>query len=176
MITLNIIPNELKNEIRLKKNYKQLNKLAFMLLAMAIFFSALLEFSKFFLSAQKISEENLSAGKNTENYTKQVNEINAQLKEIKNIQKNNIYWTGFLLRLTNYIGNGIQISQIAISKTDNSLKLAGMAKTRADLLALKDILEKSASFTEINLPISSLLEKENIAFQINTNITNYEQK
>lgn len=178
MITLNIIPDELKNEIRLNEHYLFYKKIMGSLLLMTILFSIALFSAKIILAAQQsdTDQQNTIVTKNTENYSKQINEINIQIKEIKNIQKNDVNWTDFFLRLGDFVGNEIKITRLYANKSDNMLKINGLAKTRDDLLALKSALEKSGYFSNINLPISSLLERDNINFEINTTITNYDFK
>lgn len=176
MITLNIIPDELKNEIKLNDHYIFYKKMVSLVLIMTVLFSVVLLSAKIILATQKsdTNQQNTIASKNTENYSKQINEINKQLKEIKNIQKNDTNWTGFFLRMGDLVGSDIKILRLYAGKNDNSLRISGIAKTRNDLLSFKDKLEKSNYFSNINLPISSLLEKENINFEINTTITNYD--
>lgn len=178
MITLNIIPEDLKNEIKLNDHFKFYKKTIGLILFTSILFSAILFSAKIILATQQSStdQQNTIATKNTENYSKQVNEINIQLKEIKNIQKNDTDWTDFFIKIGEYTGNEIKISRLYASKTDNSLRITGVAKTRDNLLTFKNNLEKSKYFSNINLPISSLLEKENINFEISATITNYDFK
>jgi hypothetical protein len=45
-----------------------------------------------------------------------------------------------------------------------------MANNRDNLIQFKDNLEKESCFSEINLPLSNLVEKENVEFQIDFNI------
>ncbi|HAM88990.1 MAG: hypothetical protein US83_C0002G0090 [Candidatus Falkowbacteria bacterium GW2011_GWC2_38_22] len=178
MITLNIIPDELKNEIKLNDHYVFYKKVMSLILFMAIFFSAVLLTAKIILATQQsdTDQQNTIITKSSENYSKQINEINIQLKEIKSIQNNDINWTDFFLSMNDFIGNEIKISRLYAGKNDNSLRISGIAKSRNDLLAFKEKLEKSEKFSNINLPISSLLEKENINFEISATITSYDFK
>ncbi len=48
------------------------------------------------------------------------------------------------------------------------------ANTRNDLLVFKKLLEDSHIFSDINLPFSSLLEKNDINFEIKAKILSYE--
>jgi len=176
MIFLNVIPEELKKEIKLNDYYAFYKKIGAAILLMLLFFAGALNSAKIILSQQSAStgEEAATASKNNEDHFKQITEINIQLSEIKNIQKDNLSWTNFLLGFAGLCGDGIKISQLNADQKENTIRLSGTAALRSDLLGLKESLEKSGNFSDIKLPISSLLEKENINFEINANISRYE--
>ena len=92
------------------------------------------------------------------------------------IQNNTISWSDFIEIISNNITQGIHISQISTNQKTNTFTLSGQADTRQDLLNLKKSLEKLNLFGEINIPIDILLQKENIAFSIQTKIISYEFK
>jgi hypothetical protein len=48
--------------------------------------------------------------------------------------------------------------------------LAGTSKTRDDLIYMKDNFSKENCFTDVSLPLSSLVSKDNVDFQIEFNI------
>jgi len=51
-----------------------------------------------------------------------------------------------------------------------TVKINGKAGERSGLLELKDNLEKSGNYSDIQFPLKNILEKENINFEINAKL------
>lgn len=176
MITLNIIPNDLKNENRLKQIYISSRSIVFIIIILILIYSIALLGIKFVLQNHYTDtiEEATLLTKNTENYSKQVDTINSRINAVFKIQSNTTAWSHLIEYFANRLPEGIKLDSLKISGSDKSIALAGTAVAREDLLALKDFLESSDSFTGVELPIKTLLEKENINFAIKTQYTTYD--
>lgn len=103
-----------------------------------------------------------------ERYDLEIKQINSRVLDIENIQNGQIYWSNLLVKL-----NGILNSDIILSNLSNKnfvVFLVGKAKTRDSLVSLKANLEKEVCFTDVKLPLSNLVSKDDVAFQIEFNI------
>ncbi|MFA5961142.1 MAG: PilN domain-containing protein [Parcubacteria group bacterium] len=101
-------------------------------------------------------------------YENKFSEINAKLTKISAISSGQLYWSNFFLMLNRATPHSIEI--IGLSTKDFSVHLMGKAKTRDDLLSFRDNLSKEECFENVNLPLSDLVSKEDIAFQIDLGI------
>lgn len=124
---------------------------------------------------QTVTESSLIM-KSAKNYTQQINKINNELDDIIKIKNNFIKWSYLLEHLSKNINSDIKLSSLSISKENNSIIVSGNAKNRDSLLELKNFFEESEYFSEIDLPTKSLLEKENINFQITAKVQSYDFK
>lgn len=178
MIKLNIISPELKNDIKFKTFYTALRSILFLLFISLMVYSVLILTAKYILMAHANETKNRSIliTSKTEDYDKQVKDINSQIDYINKIQTNTISWSDFIEVIANNITAGIHISQISADEKTKTFSISGRAETRQDLLNLKESLENLNIFGEINIPIDILLQKENISFSINTKIISYEFK
>jgi Tfp pilus assembly protein PilN len=176
MLTLNIIPEELKKDNKLMTIYLSTKKLMIIFLLFFIIYAAALFGAKIILRShyeETDNEANLLT-KNTENYSKQVGAINAQINAVETIQNNTVFWSYLIEFFSNKLPNGIILKTLQVDKETKIINLSGVAETRDALLLLKSLLEADKTFSDINLPIKSLLEKENISFSIQTKYTTYE--
>ncbi len=178
MINLNIISQELKKEINTKTIYLSYkNLLAIIFITLILYTSAylicLLVLQIHFVETVK---DTTLITRGSENYSAQVRQLNSTITNIENIQSEYINWSYLLEFLHQLSSEDVNISSISVNKEKKEIILRGMAMTRDGLLQLKEKLEESNYFTEINLPIKNLLEKENISFDINSSFKTYEFK
>ena len=178
MLSLNITPPELKKEIKLKLILKKIKNLFFVLLILFSFYSIFLLGLKLILQIHFVNTvaETSIVTKNTENYSREIRNINVQINSIEKIQNNFVVWSKFLTVLSNEKPIDITLNKISLNYDDNSLTLSGFSNTRENLLNLKSNLENCESLMEINFPLSNLLEKNNINFELSAKIKTYEFK
>ena len=176
MLKLNIISQDLKKQININDLYQRLKKIYIILiLLLAVYISFLLA-AKFLLNMHlnKTVEQGGQITKSTENYNKSVNDINNQLNYVAEIQKNDIRWSKLIALLSQHSNSSVKIYQLDISKNNKLIKINGFSKTRDALLKFKNNLEKSNYFSQIDFPLQNILQKENINFEINLKLENYE--
>ncbi|MBU4216907.1 hypothetical protein L6270_03710 [Candidatus Parcubacteria bacterium] len=177
MITLNIISPELKNEIKLKYIYRIIGK-SFILIGVFLgFYAIILVSSRIVLSSylSEVSQMNSTTNESTNNTVKAVNDVNKKLKEVAVIQKDEISWLNLLELISQNTSKDIKYNKISMDR-NNGLSLTGQSKTRDGLIKIKKFLDESAFLSDVDFPISNLLEKENINFNISAKINNYEFK
>ncbi|MDO8529572.1 MAG: PilN domain-containing protein [bacterium] len=106
--------------------------------------------------------------KDLKKYEDKFSEIGAKTSEILKIQKNHLNWLGVFSKLENAIPDNVYISNLA---TDNyQVSLAGKAKTREDFLKFQENIKSEDCFSNVNIPLSSLVSKENVEFQVDFEI------
>jgi Tfp pilus assembly protein PilN len=176
MITLNIIPPELKKEIKIKKIYTALKDFYAVLfinicLIAIIYLTALGIIQAHFLKT--INNTSLLI-KSTKNYEQQIKEINTKIDEVEKIQSEAVNWSYLISSLFYSAPKGIFFNSVSANKEKNFIIINGVAAKRENLLAFNELLKKSKYFKNVNLPLSSLLKKENINFTITAEIKSYD--
>lgn len=176
MITLNILPIELKKELKLKLIYKILKNLFLICIILICIYGIIITVIKIFLQIHFINtvEETTLITRSTQNYSKKVYDINIKLNEVENIQENSINWSYLIAFIANNLASDIKLNRLQLAKDGKNLVLSGFSSSRQSLLDLKNALESSSYFTEVNFPISNLLEKKDITFEISANINAYD--
>jgi Tfp pilus assembly protein PilN len=170
-IKLNLIPEYKKKEIQQARVFRFVLRQGWELLILAIFtFIALWSFQMILKINYVLTEKNLNfdSRKNEfekiKNYDNSFKKINEQLNNVDKIQKDQIYWSYFLDKISREIPRGIVLN--GLLNKDFQITLSGSADERITLLDFKNKLEKEECFEEVNLPLSNLTSKNNIDFQI----------
>lgn len=174
-IKLNLIPDYRKEGIKKAKRLKFTVKEGFWLAFIFIFiFSGLfcfgyilkMNFNLIAYSVQTGSKKNdYEKIKKMDNDFKQINEL---VSQIQKIQKNHLYWSNALLKLNRLVPETVAVDNL--STKNYKIIISGISKNRDELLKFKENLEKSDCFEAVSLPLSNLVTKENIDFQIEFSI------
>jgi hypothetical protein len=176
MLKLNILSQKTKKEIKLLNIYKHLKRLNFFVFSFLLIYIFTFQAAKIIL--QKYSTDsyntNLAINKDNEEYINKVKEVNEKITEAKNIQDNFVYWSKFLLSISDITPSGVTFSKITTDKNNDSFILMGRSKSRNELLSFKQNLEELDYIETIELPINNLLQKEDINFTINAKFLSYE--
>jgi len=177
MITLNIIPRNIKKEIKINFIYSIIKKNTYLFI---IFFSLLgiIFITSDYILESRLAEEILNASHLNSNKNdgaeKFVIEVNKKLSTIENIQKNNISWSKVFIKISKIIPEEVKLSSLNINTKTSKINFRGVAKTRDSLLEIKDSLESDSIFSKLDFPIQNILQKENINFDISAIIDIYE--
>lgn len=175
MLKLNIIPLELKHEIKRVKLFDMIKRFSFWLVSFLLIYAAIFISSDLIL--KKYNEDTIasqaSVGKNSTEYIEKVKNINEQINKVAQIQENFISFSDFLIMITKNINPGIKVDQLSVEKETSIFMLSGTADSRDSLLKLKSDLESLAVFEELSLPINNLLKKDDISFTITAKISKY---
>jgi Tfp pilus assembly protein PilN len=89
---------------------------------------------------------------------------------VSQIQNEFTLWSYFLEDLAANTPPDISLSFLKLNKEDGMIKLRGRAASREGLLLLKQNLENSNNFSNIDFPIKNILQQKNIDFEINAKI------
>ena len=101
----------------------------------------------------------------------EIRTFNAMLSRVNAMQSGYISWTPILRELFLLIPPGVTLSNFEIDGKTKVATIRGTAALRDDLLVLQDALSHSPRFTNPSSPISNLLQRENILFEIRFSVT-----
>ncbi|NTW89088.1 MAG: hypothetical protein HGB26_08255 [Desulfobulbaceae bacterium] len=104
-----------------------------------------------------------------EKYEGEFSDANAELDDLDSVARDQLYWSKFLVKMSRAVPGKIEV--MSITTANYSVTLTGQAETRDDLITFKDDLSKDGCFKEIDLPLSNLVSKDNVAFQMNFKIS-----
>ncbi len=175
-IGINLLPPSKKEEIITAERFRSVLGWEAIILLLAILFfgfvfgvDSLLNFNLRVISDNKNSDSRASQQYETiKQYEDKFSGINSEIAKISNITSSQIYWSALFSKLGDIIPDNVELS--GISTKNYSIFFAGKAKTREDLLLFRDNLSKEACFENINLPLSNLVSKEDIVFQLDLDI------
>jgi len=172
MLTLNLISEELKKEIKLRHLYLFIKKINLTLIIITIVVAIILLVAKTILQLRfnNIIDQTTLVTKNNQGYNNKIKDINSKIDFVEKIQNNFIPWSNLLKTVADITPDGIGLNYLKINFAEQTIKIKGQAGLRASLLDFKQKMEATAVFKEIDFPIKNILEKENINFEINAKI------
>lgn len=172
MISLNLLPTTKKEELKFRKIYLMAQKILFILLLFTFFLSiTILSANLILASAFKdtaFSSSLVNASGKSSRYN--LIETNEMVKNIKEIQDNFINYDDLMVKITEIIPKDITLNRLSIDTAANKVSMSGYAKTRSDLIALQNNFKNFEFFDNLESPISNLLEKRDIIFNINVDL------
>lgn len=112
-----------------------------------------------------VPKDQIKDSQELEKYDQEFKDVNAEITALEKIQNENIYWSNLFLKLNEVVPGGISLRSVSTKKMQ--IFISGTGGSRDDLVALKDKMENSACFENVNFPLSNFAAKENIEFQSN---------
>jgi len=172
MLVLNLVSEELKKEIKLRHLYQLIKKVNYLIIIITIITAIVLLVAKVILqnNFNKIVEQTTLVTINNQSYNSKIREINSKLKFIANIQNEFVAWSKIVNDLSIMTPSNITFYRLNFDLATKTVKINGKAGERSGLLELKDNLEKSGNYSDIQFPLKNILEKENINFEINAKL------
>jgi len=172
MIALNLIPPKQKQEIKLRQFYIIIKNLTYVFLLFTIFIAVILMSAKAILqnNFNRIVADSTLVTRYGPIFNNEIDEFNKQLTVVSDIQANYISWSGFINELILHMPENTFIYSLGIDKINQQLTISGLSRTRDDLLKFKESLENFDLISGVDIPLESLLNKENINFEIKTTI------
>lgn len=174
-ININLIPQYKKDQLIRARHLNLIVRteigVALLLALLLVFVWGLNKSLDFNLNAIAVSqsiEGNQDRYKEIEKYQGNFSAINNDVALAAKIKKDQLYWSNLFTRLSGYLTSGVEITDLA--NNNYSVSLAGQADTRDDLIAFKDKLSGDNCFTDVNLPLSDLVDQENVAFQMDLKV------
>jgi len=113
----------------------------------------------------QLNPNNIAKYSEFKQYDTEIKEMNGKVEEIKKIQSGQLYWTKFFAKLNELVTDGIIIDNIATK--DYRILLVGKSTNRDNLITFKEKIETDNCFADVDLPLSYLVPRENLDFQIN---------
>ncbi len=174
-VKLNLIPKYRKDEIAKAKLLKLILQWEMGIsFVSAIFFGLLLSLNyilQFNLYAQT---SELNSGQSKEKYEKiavmdsNFKGANMIVSTDESIQKDQLYWSILFQKMNDRMPDGISVSKLA--NKNYKILVAGVSDTRDILISMRDNFSQEDCFSDVSLPLSNLVSKDNIAFQIEFNV------
>lgn len=175
-IKLNLIPPYRREEIKKAKRFRTALKWELELAAiLAVFIPILFSINYILQINLSLAENNaVENGKNSsqlreiEKYDAAIKDVNTRISELGKIQAGQLRWMNFFEKLNANVPDKIALNGIA--GKGYAVSLSGRAADRDVLIAFREKLEQDECFSEINFPLSNLVAKENLDFQLDLNI------
>ncbi|MFC1609152.1 PilN domain-containing protein [Patescibacteria group bacterium] len=170
-LLVNLIPEKRKRDVRRRKTFRFVvwQEILFvfaLLVFLSILFSVNFILKMELSNTQKIGSDymNRSEFAEVKKYEEGFGDINNEISLVRSIQKNDFYWTNFFYELSSMTPEGVVVDSLSTSKT--KVVLDGKSKTRDNLIVFKDKLEQSSCFHSVNVPLSDIVIKEDIDFEM----------
>ena len=177
MLTLNLISQELRQEIKSRHIYSLLKKINYILVIVSIIIAIILLTAKIILSNNfnNVVAQTTLVANNSKGYTDKVRGINYKINSAAQIQNDNIEWTYLIEHIAQNIPENTSITLVKIDKNKGIINISGLADTRDSYLKIKDNFIHSKIFDNVESPIKNLLLKEDIRFEfiMKLNLENY---
>ncbi len=176
MIELNLLPPPEKELLNLDQAQRWLVFyggaivlliLGFVTLLGLVWFFILIQLKTYTLTIK--NTESSFQGQSIEHQKSLIADFNQNLGKIDRTQQEHKFYSSVLAELANSMPAGARLEGLAIDETD-LVTLSGFASKRSDVLLLKQVLEKSDSFTNVESPLSNLTKQTDINFSFKLKI------
>lgn len=174
---INILPKD-KKKIILHEYWMRYISVSLVMLSIISIIATIFLLPSYFFSKSK--EDLLEKELESFNYLNQnlekndldkiIIETNNRARDLDNYWKKNFYLNEVIQKMLLIVPKGITFSQISYNETIQDsfvFEIRGKSINRNLLKELKTIMENDGSFTDIELPISNFVQKEDIDFIIN---------
>ncbi len=174
-IYLDLLPEEKKEEIKRKKIFLKVVHSELIFAIPMIAFFVILATINFSLKEKTKEIERIYGMDNSqkeykelENYENSFGEINTKVNSVFKLQKGHNDWSNIFYKLNNTVPENVYLSDLVT--VDYKISIAGKAKTREDFLKFQEKIKSEGCFLDVEVPLSNLVSKENVAFQLNFNV------
>jgi Tfp pilus assembly protein PilN len=168
---IDLLPESRKKEIKDKRQFVMIvwqgvaflfPALVFVSILVSIF--AILGIERRSLEKIYSVEDSREEFRELEKYENAFDEANRRADLLEKIQKNHLRWSGVLTKIAQIMPESVYVSDI--STKDYSISVKGKARLREDLLNFEKAIGESDCFYGFNNPLSNLVSKEDVAFQV----------
>ncbi|MEA3273536.1 MAG: hypothetical protein U9Q72_03005 [Patescibacteria group bacterium] len=123
---------------------------------------------------EAITENTEEKVQNLEHLEEKVKETYGLVEKAKKInQENPLQWSEILKELVSFCGAGIKFKKILVDEKNlKEIKVTGVAISREEVMILKNKLEESIHYQEVNFPISNLTSKTDVMFEFTLKLKN----
>ena len=113
---------------------------------------------------QQASSRSVAKGsRDLEAEARRINQLLASIAQISGTEEEA---SSLLKAIQLSVISGVTVGSVQAASLDAPITLSATASTRERAIAFRDSIEQSGSFTDIELPISSLRSEQNVSFQI----------
>lgn len=175
-IYLDLLPKERKDELKRGKFFREILREEFLFFLPIVVFVIILLNIYYLLSIQhnasvaaKSQTESQDKYQEINSYEEKFKNVNENAAKLIKIQQGHLYWAGVFNKFGEAMPDGISISDFSTKNYD--IFLVGKAKNRDTLLNFKNRLEADKCFININVPLSNLVVRNDVDFQIDLKVS-----
>lgn len=103
-------------------------------------------------------------------FEQQIRDFNQMLGRVNTLQNGTVHWTPILHDLWTIVPAGVTFTSVEVDANQKTIAFRGTATVRDDLLSFQNALAHSERFSNPSSPISNLLQRENIVFEIHASV------
>jgi len=170
-IYLDLLPEERKEEIKKRKTFYMIIRKELRFFMPIVVFVAFLLAVNWNIKVQLeglekiyLLEQSQEEYKELQKYEDKFSDVNFRTSSISKFQDGHLYWSNVFYQLSELTPEGIYVSGIVTK--DYTVSLAGKARTRDNLLTFQEKIGSSNCFENLNTPLSNLVSREDVDFQI----------
>ncbi|PIU74785.1 MAG: hypothetical protein COS76_04270 [Candidatus Portnoybacteria bacterium CG06_land_8_20_14_3_00_39_12] len=170
---INLLPPFRKQDLRREFMWRRLGIFLWMLFFVLIIFSGLLFTTWSYTNIQHQAfshlvqiEESSNQGQKIKGIEQEIKEANIKLKYLDQLKLNQEPTFMVVNNLSNFSSRNIIFRGLSINRATKKGSIEGFAKNRDDLLNLKQNMEQSNNFSQIDLPLNSLLKEKDLNFNL----------
>jgi Tfp pilus assembly protein PilN len=174
-IYLDLLPKERKEEMEKNRIFWKIFRQEILFLLPVVIFIITLVTTNFILKIQLDSLEKTGSTEQSQdkyrelkNYEEKFRKVNSQVSAISNFQEGHLYWYRALSQISDVVPEGVYVNTFVTK--DFKVSLSGKAKTREDLISFQDRIKSNECLKNLNVPLSNLVNKNNVDFQIDFEI------
>lgn len=173
MLTLNLLPPQEKEFLRLERMSRSAIFFGKLFLFLICIFAALLAAIWFYLAVQVQAMDglvNAEKGSSSLPAARELEEkivaANQKIKLLNNLQDRQVPVVDVLENLARAVSPGIHFESLQLDIKNKKAVLIGHAATREQLIAFQGKLESYPLFSEIKSPVSNFVKAEDIDFNL----------
>jgi Tfp pilus assembly protein PilN len=171
MKTINLLPKSEQKELKLELISQKLLVFWIVVIVSLLGFFALTVGARFYLTSiiketdkQIVENQKVLESSDYRDLQKEISTLNSNIKEIKNIESQHVYWSKALVELSNLIPPTMQLNQVTIDSASGKVTITGQAVDRESVIGLWASVIKSEYFKNIDFPLSNLEKAKNANF------------
>jgi Tfp pilus assembly protein PilN len=167
MIDLNFLPAQEQKTIKGSLAFLLTRNVLIWLLIMSLVLVLLLMSGRIFLANNlaSVQEQSILVSGVKLSFSDQIDALNKTLEEVEDIQAEHIEWSLVLTEIATLVPEGNEVDQITLSSKNKNFTMNGFSQTREDILALEAAMKNSSLITNLESPLSNLLEPVEINFK-----------
>jgi len=161
MISTNLLPPEIKEEISQTKKNREVLSLFSRMIFMTGFIALLIFSLNYFMEYQRkeAAKKAFETQKIVSDYgtlERDAKKIADRIKAIKNISENTYTWLKTLNELQAVIPEGTSLDTFKVDTTSKTTRgqITGKAQSQRDIAALRDAMDKSSKFEFVDIDLS----------------------
>lgn len=176
-MSINLLPPSTKEDLKLDEISHGTMFIGELALTVFAIFALMLLGETLYANGKLATLESRVRALRTRTETRELTQFQQQLRLLKDdverlgrIQRQHPNHLQALSRLLMLFSANTRLTALSIDFTGKNMVFSGVAQTRADLIALRQLLQQDPQYTDLNFPLANLLKETNIMFTISTTL------